>query len=40
VRARNPKVAPVYAKTMYDEWRWRRMFVVPRSAIIRVIEPP
>jgi 1,2-phenylacetyl-CoA epoxidase PaaB subunit len=39
VRASNPKVAPVYAKTMYDEWRWRCMFVVPRTAIIRVIEP-
>jgi hypothetical protein len=24
---------------MYDEWRWREMFVVPSNAIIRVIRP-
>jgi hypothetical protein len=24
---------------MYDEWRWREMFVVPSKAIVRVIKP-
>lgn len=39
VRAADPKLAGVYARTMYDEWRWREMFVVPRRAIVWVIRP-
>jgi 1,2-phenylacetyl-CoA epoxidase PaaB subunit len=39
VRAPDPQVAAVFARTMYDEWRWREMFVVPRKAIVRVIRP-
>jgi 1,2-phenylacetyl-CoA epoxidase PaaB subunit len=39
VRASEPATAGVYARTMYDEWAWRAMFVVRRSAIITVIAP-
>ncbi|GAB4432428.1 MAG: hypothetical protein OHK0015_19920 [Chloroflexi bacterium OHK40] len=39
VRASEPATAAVYARTMYDEWAWRQMFVVRRSAIITVIAP-
>ena len=39
VRAAEPKDAAVYAHLMYDEWRWREMFVVPSKAIVRVIRP-
>jgi hypothetical protein len=39
VRAAEPKDAAVYAHLMYDEWRWREMFVVPSQAIVRVIRP-
>ena len=39
VRAADPRDAGVYAHFMYDEWRWREMFVVPSKAIIRVIRP-
>jgi 1,2-phenylacetyl-CoA epoxidase PaaB subunit len=37
LRASEPETAAVYARTMYDEWTWRAMFVVRRSAIITVI---
>ena len=36
VRASDPKTAAVFAHTMYDEWRWQAMFVVPREALIVV----
>jgi 1,2-phenylacetyl-CoA epoxidase PaaB subunit len=39
VRASEPETAAVYARTMYDEWAWRSMFVVRRSAVITVIAP-
>ena len=39
VRAAEPVDAAVYAHLMYDEWRWREMFVVPSKAIVRVIRP-
>jgi len=39
VRASEPTTAAVYARTMYDEWNWRAMFVVRRSAIVTVIAP-
>ncbi|AHY46951.1 Phenylacetic acid degradation B [Rubrobacter radiotolerans] len=39
VRASEPVDAAVYAHLMYDEWRWREMFVVPDKDIIRVIRP-
>jgi hypothetical protein len=39
VRASEPVHAAVYAHLMYDEWRWREMFVVPSEAIVRVIRP-
>jgi hypothetical protein len=39
VRAAEPVDAAVYAHLMYDEWRWREMFVVPSKDIIRVIRP-
>ncbi|MGQ0550890.1 MAG: hypothetical protein ACT4PY_14605 [Armatimonadota bacterium] len=39
VRATNSREAAVFAHTLYDEWRWREMFVVPRTALMRVIRP-
>jgi hypothetical protein len=39
VRASEPVDAAVYAHLMYDEWRWREMFVVPSKAIVPVIRP-
>jgi hypothetical protein len=39
VRGSEPIDAAVYAHLMYDEWRWREMFVVPSKAIVRVIRP-
>ena len=31
--------AEVFATTLYDEFRWVEMFIVPRRAIIEVIRP-
>jgi len=39
VRASSPEEAAVYARLMYDEWRWKEMFVVPERSIVRVIDP-
>ena len=39
VRASDPATAVVDARTMYDEWNWRAMFVVRRAAIVQVIAP-
>ena len=39
VRTGSPREAAVFAHTLYDEWRWREMFVVPRRALIQVIRP-
>jgi len=39
VRARSSREAAIFAHKLYDDWRWKEMFVVPRSALIRVIRP-
>jgi 1,2-phenylacetyl-CoA epoxidase PaaB subunit len=39
VRARSVKDAAVFAHTMYDEFRWAEMFIVPRRSIIPVVRP-
>ncbi len=39
VSAPDDELATVYAKSIYDEWTWIEMIIVPREAIIRVIEP-
>ncbi|WP_119068455.1 hypothetical protein [Rubrobacter indicoceani] len=39
VRGSEPVDAAVYAHLMYDEWRWREMFVVPSREIVKVIRP-
>jgi 1,2-phenylacetyl-CoA epoxidase PaaB subunit len=31
--------AEVFATTLYDEFRWVEMFIVPRRAIIEVVRP-
>lgn len=39
VRATSLREAAVFAHTLYDEWRWREMFVVARRTLIQVIRP-
>ncbi len=39
VEAADSADARVFAKTLYDEFRWSEMFVIPRRAIIEVIRP-
>ncbi len=39
VSAPDDELATVYARSIYDEWTWVEMIIVPRQAIIRVIEP-
>jgi 1,2-phenylacetyl-CoA epoxidase PaaB subunit len=39
VSATNPKDARVFAFTLYDEFRWKEMFVAPRAMIVPVIRP-
>ena len=39
VTAATASDARVYAFMLYDERRWREMFVVRRAAIVRVITP-
>lgn len=39
VSAPDRELATVYARSIYDEWSWIEMIIVPRQAIIRVIEP-
>jgi 1,2-phenylacetyl-CoA epoxidase PaaB subunit len=31
--------AVVYAKTLYEEWKWTDMFIVPRGKITTVVKP-
>ena len=31
--------ALVYARTLYEEWKWADMFVVPRREIATVVKP-
>ncbi len=39
VQAGTLREAAIFAHKLYDEWRWREMFVVPRRAMIQVIRP-
>ena len=39
VRARSAKDAEVFAYTIYDEFKWKEMFVAPRGAMVRVVRP-
>ncbi len=39
VTAPDDELAAVYARSIYDEWTWVEMVVVPRAALIPVIEP-
>lgn len=39
VRATSAREAAIFAHKLYDEWRWRAMFVVPRRALVTVIRP-
>ena len=38
VNAPDAELAGVYARSIYDEWAWIEMVVVPRAAITPVIE--
>ena len=38
VAAPDDALARVYARSIYDEWNWIEMVVVPRAAITTVIE--
>lgn len=31
--------AVVFARTLYEEWKWTDMFIVPRWEIATVVEP-
>ena len=31
--------AVVFARTLYEEWKWTDMFIVPRSEITSVVKP-
>ena len=39
VQAESDDDAVIFAHTLYDERRWQQMFVVPQSAIVRLIAP-
>lgn len=39
VQADTATDAVIFAHTLYDERRWQDMFVVPKAAIITLIEP-
>jgi 1,2-phenylacetyl-CoA epoxidase PaaB subunit len=38
VNAPDAELAGVYARSIYDEWNWIEMVVVPRAAITTVVE--
>lgn len=38
VEADDPALARVYARSIYDEFAWVEMAVVPRDALVKVIE--
>ncbi len=38
VNAPDAELAGVYARSIYDEWAWIEMVVVPRAAITSVVE--
>ena len=31
--------AVVFAKTLYEEWKWADMFIVPREEVATVVKP-
>ncbi len=31
--------AVVFARTLYEEWKWADMFIVPRTEIATVVKP-
>ena len=31
--------AVVFARTLYEEWKWSDMFIVPRRAITTLVRP-
>jgi 1,2-phenylacetyl-CoA epoxidase PaaB subunit len=31
--------AVVFARTLYEEWKWTDMFIVPRGQITTVVKP-
>jgi 1,2-phenylacetyl-CoA epoxidase PaaB subunit len=37
VSAEDPDLASVYAYTLYDEWGWREMIIVPRREIVTLV---
>jgi 1,2-phenylacetyl-CoA epoxidase PaaB subunit len=37
VIAEDPDLAMVYAYTLYDEWGWRQMVIVPRKEILTLV---
>ncbi len=39
VIAADMDLARLYAYTLYDEWTWSEMIIVPREKIVRLIEP-
>ena len=39
VDATNLDDAVVFAVTLYEEWKWTDMFIVPRREIERVVKP-
>jgi 1,2-phenylacetyl-CoA epoxidase PaaB subunit len=39
VQAEGERDAVVFAYTLYDERRWQDMFVVPASAVHRLVKP-
>ncbi|MGI9658137.1 MAG: hypothetical protein ACR2OD_04450 [Gaiellaceae bacterium] len=39
VEATGPEDASVFARTLYDEFRWIEMLVAPRRALVSVTRP-
>jgi 1,2-phenylacetyl-CoA epoxidase PaaB subunit len=39
VDASNLDDAVVFASTLYEEWKWSDMFIVPRREIHQVVKP-
>lgn len=39
VIAVNPDLASMYARTLYDEWTWSEMVIIPRREIKTIIAP-
>jgi 1,2-phenylacetyl-CoA epoxidase PaaB subunit len=39
VDAANLDDAVVFASTLYEEWKWTDMFIVPRREIEQVVKP-